>query len=38
MYIMMKWYTVTGATGGQKMSERVHCLALPGCTKGGLTQ
>ena len=29
MYIMMKWYTVTGATGGQEMSERArtaqHC-------------
>ena len=28
-YIMMKWYTVTGATGGQEMSERTctaqHC-------------
>ena len=28
-YIMMKWYTVTGATGGQEMSERArtaqHC-------------
>ena len=24
IYIMMKWYKVTGATGGQEMSERVH--------------
>ena len=29
VYTMMKWYTVTGATGGQEMSEHVrtaqHC-------------
>ena len=24
IYILMKWYKVTGATGWQKMSERAH--------------
>ena len=35
---MMKLYKVTGATGWQKMHDRAHRSALPGCTKCGLTQ
>ena len=34
----MKWYKVTGATGGQKISERQHALLSIARLYAGLTQ